>query len=707
MQIVNIANTKRIIHLFTRDWTGKQKIITDKSFHPHFYEPDVNGQYIGYDGVKLRRVVVSEPAEVPKRRTEKAYSADIIYTTNYLINKVDKIEPAPIKYFFLDIEVLAVDLPNEMEAKEPISCITIYNSFSKEYKTWWLKNYQTEKAMLNDFVGYVNEESPDLLLAWNIDFDYTYLHQRINDFAKMTSPIGEQRMGNVKGIWYPSGISIMDYLSMFKKIHQREKSYALDYIAHKYIPNEETWGKQKFGELDDTVMEKNINDVKRLVALEEQFKIIPYYDEIRLFSKAQWEDLTSNSRIIDSIILEEAKRRQVILPTKPKRTEEQDKESFEGAYRRADEGLFFDIYKADVASMYPNQLVNFCLDPKNICETKQENSICINGVHFIQDTTTMLPYITTLFMENKDKIKKQLKATDINSEEHKLLQSKYDAYKGLVNSVFGVCGFPSFRLYSNTIAGTIAFLARDLLHFVEEKMKAKGHAVIYTDTDSLFYKSDKDEIEYLNQLVPLWGATNYDKPDIDINFESEGRFEKIIILGKCHYYGYINSSKGTKREMKGVEAKRSSSSKYEAWFQEELLNKVLDNSSKSDIIEWIQNEEDRIKTLSFEEVAFPCKIGNKVYDKNVPIFLRAYQNSQKVFKNFKPTKGELFYYIFVRGTKQMNVMAFTSSEEQIIARSVIDWDEVIRRNIISKAQAIFDAMKWDLTMSLNNQMTLF
>ena len=82
-----------------------------------------------------------------------------------------------------------------------------------------------------------------------------------------------------------------------------------------------------------------------------------------------------------------------------------------------------------------------------------------------------------------------------------MFDRKYKNFKGLVNSLYGVTAFPSFRLYNYDIASSITFLARDLLRYTEAKMQSFGHKVYYTDTDALVYESTQDEIDLLNKKV--------------------------------------------------------------------------------------------------------------------------------------------------------------------------------------------------------------
>lgn len=700
MKIQNISNYKSQIYLFTRNKNGKLFVEKDNTFLPYFYEIG-SGKYKSYDNLSLIRRTMNEPREVKQERSLNSYEADILYPKRYIIDRIDKFDKCPIKYLFLDIEVMSDEIPDANKAEYTVSCITIYNSLDDSIQTWWLKDYElgnmniehSENEMLNSFVEYIKEEQPDLILAWNVSFDYNYLFNRIEDFAKRISPINQARYGE-GNILYPAGISIVDYLGWDKKITlNKRQSYALNYVIEEEFNIKRD--KIHFGDLSDEVKKKNIEDVEYMVKLEKKHKYIDYFDEIRRFAMCLWEDLQYNSRVLDIVVLKEAKKRNIILPNKQQKTISQE---LEGAYRRADIGIFKDVYKADAKSMYPSQIINFCLDPQNIKPLKSKTTIKINNINIEQNPNTLLISISKRLLNQKNIIKTELKKLNKDNEEYKNLKNKYEAIKSLVNSIYGIMAYPSFRLYNLTIASLVTFLSRDLLKYAEKKMKELGYEVIYVDTDSIFYKADKDETDLLNRLVIDWAIEKYGKDDINIEFESEGKFNSLIILGKCHYHGFLEEVK--KPEIKGMEIKRSNSSKYEAWFQEELINKIHKEENKKQIINWIKSEQHRIKTLPIEEIAFPAKIANKQY-KNIPIWIRAYENTKKLRPGYKINKGEIFYYIFTRVFGE--VLAFKKGED-IIHRNVINWEEVIRRNIHLKAENIFISLGWNY--NINGQLTL-
>ena len=686
--LLNIANYKRKIYLFTRDEKGEQKIIEDNSFYPFFYEPDNNGLFTGYDGTRLKKVFVSEPSEISTMKSINSYSADIRYTTNYIIHKVDEIIKIPIKYCFLDLEVLAEDMPEDDKAKYSISCISIYNSFSKEITTFYIEEYEgdtilkKEKKLIESFIEYMQKERFDIWLSWNSSFDYNYCYRRISKFAQQISPIKCSRTGEEQSIFYPAGLSVLDYLRLFKKVFMREASYTLDYIGEKHLGRGKIYKKVDFSKLDKIIKLRNIDDVKIMVELEEKYHLIDYYNEIRRMVKCQWEDLYHNSRIVEMLLFDEAKKKNLILPNKVDR-ENEEETTFEGATRDIDKaGVYLDVSKFDLSSAYPSMIVNFCLDTQNISKTEGIN---INGIKFKQNTDALLPSVIKRMLVTKDFYKKQKK----ENPSDKNIDTIYAAVKSIANSGFGVFGNKYFRLFDNNIASTITYLVRDVLMYVKDRIEKEGLKVLYHDTDSVFINTKENIKDKLNQFIRDWAREKYNKDSIDLLFDYEGYFTKLLILGSCHYVGYLNNGK---KEIKGVEMKRSSSSKFEAKFQEELIDKILNNEQQENILKWIDLQKHVIRNLKLEDIAFPCKIANKEYT-GIPIFVRAYNTTRKIKKDFKVSKGELFFYLFM---KDGEVLAFKDIDKSFIDINKIDWKEMERRSIVTKTSKIFDAMNWQL-----------
>ena len=331
--VTNIGNDNRKIIVWHR--IGRQLYqFQDRSFTPYFYQISPTGTYKTIDGKRVNKVLCNRPSDVKRRKDENSYEADIAYQKRYIIDKISVFGKAELHYSFIDIEVLTKELPNYLYPDQPISCISCSDNYTGEIKTFWIKDYQpelseniesAEKILLDLFVSWIKEREFDLLLGWNfMDFDWRYLQARYKkvfgcELAEMLSPIAQARyLGGKEEVipnQVPVGISIMDYLEMYKKIYRTEPSYALDAVCQKEL-NETKYPKIDFDRLSDEVKEKNINDVRRMIDLDRKFKIIDYYDELRRMSMCEWNDVTWNSKMLDIILLKEAKNKGIILPSK-------------------------------------------------------------------------------------------------------------------------------------------------------------------------------------------------------------------------------------------------------------------------------------------------------------------------------------------------------------------------------------------------------
>ena len=709
MRINNLFSDRKDIYVFYRDDACNLKITKFQGFFPYFYEPDPNGQFKSFKGESLRKVIISEPAEIRKKASTRAFEADILFCKRFMIDKVDVIDPAPVKYAFVDIETLAEEMPNIQDAKYPVSCISVYNSLYKTIQTFYLSDFESEYMMLVAFTTYMKKEKFDIWFSWNVKFDYNYIYNRTlaifdmegvknTNLAECISAIDKSRYGDGE-VKYPAGTSIVDYLMWFKKITLgREKMYTLDYIAQKFL---KTAPKKKvdFSKLSPELRQHNIDDVKLMVGLEDLMQLVKYYDEIRRITQVEWEDFEYNSRAIDMLLLKEAKQRNLALPNRP--TGEGEEENFEGAFREIYEtGRLENIGKADVSSAYPYAIIEFCLDPANVVQEKKENCIQIGNDYFLQNPKALIPTVIKKLLIRKTEIKQELEASPVNDPNHKNIKLKYDAIKSLCNSAYGVTALKFFRLFDVRVASATTFIVRSLLHYIKDKLDASGHAVVYIDTDGVFYKNPTDEInKKLNEWVQSWAKETFGKDKVHITFDYEGAYESILLLSKCRYRGRLRKASTGELEVetKGIEVKRKDSTNFMKKFQDTLIDKILNNESKESVYDWIKTEIANFQSQKLIDIAFPCKMAkSKIEYKSVPIFSRALDNTPE----FKIKVGDSFYYIKMEGldeTKKDMVKAFDETRYEHINREDVDWQAMLERNILNKLDIIFSAMKWNFS----------
>jgi len=712
--VTNAYTEGKEIYLFHRKTDGSPAIFHEATFKPYYFEPKFDGIFKGYLNKRLEKIFCSNPYQIKQDRTPDSYESDLLYHKRYLYDNIT-ITKAKIRYVFFDIEILCEDFPDPFKAEKPISVITTYDNYTKEYKQFVITKYATEFDMIKDFISYIRKIQPDLLIGYNgINFDYCYLINRFPDFAESISPINKKVLKNN----FPAGMSIIDYMEFIKKVCKYKK-YSLEYVYCDTFKLPYKRDKYDFNVVSDIVIEKNRFDVQKLVELEEKLHLIPYFDELRIEAKADWEDCCQNSRLIDGVLLQIAKEKGIILPKRPEMVyddaiiEKTDEISIKGAYVYAETGLHESTISVDASALYPNLIMTFCLDSENKRKTKDPNCVEVNGINFAQNKEALAPALCKKLMIKRNQIKEKIKITP-NDE---LLKQKDAAYKSLVNSVYGIMLYSSSRLFDRDVAASITYLARFLIRYTKFRLRQFGYHVVLSDTDSVYIQTNEspeiigDIIN--NQIVKEW-LHYFGKTEGSINFKHEDSFKTLFILTKKHYRGIkIN---GEKKD-KGLELLRSDTSKYTEGFQNTLLEKVMNKSTKEEVVTWVKSEIERMKTLDIEEIGLPCKLQRQISEyKNLPIFVRALQNTQHL-THFEKHIGEYYYYIYtepmksrkviktrkikgIETTKEedvpIDVMAFDEGKKEHITN--VDYNRMLERNIFMKCEGIFEAMKWEMNL---------
>jgi len=778
LPLQNISNIGNKITLFCREKDGSQKIIEDNNFLPYYFTKttDKKSDNVSIFGDPLKKIYCQKPGDIRKQRTSNSFESDINYYKRYIIDKIDKIDKSPTKILFLDIEVQCTELPRPKEtqsAKDPISCITIADNYEKKLKTFYLLDYKSEFEMLDDFCKTVKALKVDCISSWNIDFDFFYMFYRIPNFCKKISPIGQThwRSGSEK----PAGISIVDMLGLYYKFTLGKKaSYKLDNIAHDEC-GFKLWGEETDFQNDlEITKEKNIEDVKKLLALEEKLNLFDQFDSIRRFSKTTWEDQpaefrgyqmqSNNSKPWDQLYLQVAKILDVILPCKPSYSDEERHEfktnvkyKKDGAYRETfQRGVFHNKIKLDLGSAYPKMCIGFNLDistylshqempnyfpseneiefdinkgydfwsktqwgkylvenkiipvpvtyresieklkkHKDYSNTFPEDLQSLRGIYYFkQNKKAVLPLAYEMPMKWKQELKDQLKSCSIDDKNYKIIENSYKACKGFGNSGFGSGGNMYTRLFKLEVFNAITFLVRDLLHFIEKKLKKLGIDNIFTDTDSFVLNTEnKDILKKLNCWISEWAIEKYGNFNVDIAFELEGIFLRLYVGAKCRMMGDLLKPNGEiEEEKKGLQLVRKDSCTWVKDFQKELLNNILDDNSKENILVWIKEKIDDMKNVDIFNIAITSKFNKprKEYKTSQPYF-EALDETQKIYSDFDKKVGDRISWFYM---KEPRVLAFDKKYFKHIKSENINWKKMLEVNIFNLLVPIFSGLEW-------------
>jgi len=402
---------------------------------------DVDGTKIyGFDRMLFQFLAEEYPGEV-----------------DYDVNK--------IKLWSLDIETAAENgFPKPELAEEEVLLITLKNFKTKRLITFGSRPYtptrddveyvlcKNEHELLSNFVAWWESVEPEVITGWNVDlFDTTYLCNRIQKVCGTTtlnrlSPWGlvsshtkEGYMGREQQAWDIAGVSILDYLDIYKKFtFSNRESYRLDVIAdielgQKKLDHSEfdtfkdfyTHGWTKF-------VDYNLVDVDLVDQLEEKMKLIDLVMLMAYDAHCNYADTFYQVRLWDIIIYNYLRERNIVVPPKEKSSRD---DQFVGAYVKEPKPGGYDwVCSFDLNSLYPSIIRFLNISPETILSERHptvsgapveklinkeidiqdstDSDICVaaNGATYTKDVQGIMPQLVIKMYEERVKYKKTMLA---------------------------------------------------------------------------------------------------------------------------------------------------------------------------------------------------------------------------------------------------------------------------------------------------------
>lgn len=219
---------------------------------------------------------------------------------------------------------------------------------------------------------------------------------------------------------------------------------------------------------------------------------------------------------------------------------------FEGAISLGNSGIYNNVFKIDVASLYPNIILEYEVYDKD----KDPKGYLLQLV----DTFT------------KERIKnKSLAKTD------KYYDDLQASQKIFINSCYGFMGSKHNNFNYIKGASFVTETGRNLLNFSMDWLKEKGFKICNADTDGICfcYEDERDISE--SEQKQIVKDLNLLLPD-KIKFESDGYFKRGIIVRAKNYI----LSDGKKITYKGSALKATVKEPALKEFIKEILNEMLE-----------------------------------------------------------------------------------------------------------------------------------
>ena len=556
-----------------------------------------------------------------------------------------------VKILSLDIETKTENgFPDIPTASEEILLITLQDNKTKEIVTFGrqpignsgdvdYRCFENEAQMLREFLVYWQQNCPDVVTGWNINFfDIPYLIRRIEyvlgeAFAKKISPwdmIRERKVamkGSEELTYDIQGVAMLDYIDLYKKYtYTAQESYKLDHIAYvelgetKLDYSEYATFKDFYTQNWKKFVAYNIHDVRLVDKLEDKMKLIELQLTMAYNAKINYEDVFSQVRMWDAIIYNHLRDKGVVIP---QNTGNRKADKFEGAYVKDPLiGLHKWVASFDLNSLYPHLIMQYNISPETMLEGRETvtvdylleekfdtseikaRDVCMtaNGVCYTKEKLGFMPELMATMYANRSKFKKQmLKAEqeyqNDKSKKHLLkdisrLNNLQMAMKIALNSAYGAMGNQYFRYFDLRMAEgittsgqlSIRWMANKLNVFMNKTMKTKGKDyVIAIDTDSIYLT--------LETLIESVCAGKTDEQKIKyMDKICEDVFQPFIDKGYQELATYVNAY-AQKMQMK----------------REVLADKAIWTAKKRYIMnvhnsEGVQYAEPKIKVMGLEMV---------------------------------------------------------------------------------------------------------
>ncbi len=501
------------------------------------------------------------------------FSTDIVMK----IEQITTVDP-----FNPDIRILSFDVENSIETRR-ILVIGWVISEGGETRSGSFQG--DEKKLLQDFVSFIGEEDPDMLIGYNIDgYDMPLIEERMK-FNRIPFRISRDFLtpNRVRGqYWKMHGRVVSDVWWNVKRI-LHPKNETLNAVAKQLLNEgkdninrlkiEEEWGNRP-----DEVIKYCIKDAMLTLKIFQKIRVIDRNLFMSIVTKLPLEDVTNGgtSNYVDSILIREADRKDIGVPV----TTYSGKDSaIEGGYVKSiGAGLHSNVIVLDFKSMYPSMIIKY-----NICFTTLDPKgeiVSPAGVRFLGSEAKkgLIPVILSKLMEERDGIKKMMKES--SPDEKNFLNGVQEALKVLMNTFYGVLASSFYRFTNLEIGRSITAYARETITSVIERLEGEGLKVIYGDTDSVFVESGLEKIEDTIEFGDRLSRRLSEEEGVLLEFEKV--LDPFFSHGaKKRYAGKIVYPESQKGEVlvRGYEVRRTDTFNLLSRAQTEVFNLILNRDT--------------------------------------------------------------------------------------------------------------------------------
>jgi DNA polymerase II len=454
--------------------------------------------------------------------------------------------------------------------------------------------YSSEGALITAFCQLVQALDPDLLIGWNvIEFDIAVLLRRA---ALQRVPLALGRDGSAPTLTSQrpvrarlAGRVVLDGIGSLRAASHMLESYALEDVAQHFL------GRGKA--LDDVRVDRvaevlrmfrddraalaryNLEDCRLARDIFQHADLIGFLVERAQLTGLALDRVAGAVAALDYVYLPRLHRAGFVAPSVGASAEAEPSPG--GYVLDSIPGLYSNIVVLDFKSLYPSIIRTFRIDPLGLWVAGDDAVAGFANARFDR-TRSILPDLITQLWQSRDEAKKK----------HDNARSY--AIKILMNSFYGVLGTPTCRFFDPRLASSITLRGHEIITRSRDFLEARGHKVIYGDTDSLFV-SLPDELapeacvslgeQLASALTAHWTEqiAREHRLQSQLEMELDTHYLRFFMPtlrdseqgSKKRYAGLVRTEHGLEVEFKGLEAVRTDWTPLARQFQRELYRRVF------------------------------------------------------------------------------------------------------------------------------------
>ena len=571
---------------------------------------DQNLKPIKFNDMKEARDFIKDHKSIDNLKIHGQSKFHYTYIAETYPNVEKDWERSHIKTFVIDIEVKSDEgFPEPRDANQPITSISLYDSKADKYIVWGIGEWNKDKSeidpailkktiyrkkdtefnLLKEFLAYWSGNVPQIVTGWNTGgFDMPYIYNRLTKLGLEVNKLSpwssarireyEDRRGTQLTVDI-SGVDLIDYMELYQKNFKAVASYRLDNIAEIELGQKKIDYSQ-YGNLfklyqvnHQKFIDYNIMDVFLVNELDKKLGLLDVAIAVAYKAGTNFSDVQGSVNVWDSMISKELRKENKYVHTQ---LHPGDAQGIPGGYVKDPQvGKHDWTMSFDLASLYPNLIVQYNLSPETIIDgSKMDVSvddllnrkdlnlnsneiIAGSGWKFRSDKQGILPRLMESLYNERKRYKKVMiqqqqklagmkdKRTSEYKQQEKIVAKAHLAQytrKILLNSGYGCFANAYFRFFDPRIAASITLSGQLSIRTSEKAINTWMNDLLKTEKDYVI-AIDTDS-NYLN-VQPI-----VDKflPGKDINTTADAldklakdKIEKVIEQGYQNLADYVQA----------------------------------------------------------------------------------------------------------------------------------------------------------------------